>query len=304
MSKVRSPLFYVGDKYKLMPQLMKLFPKNINTFFDVFAGGGSASLYTPAKNFVLNDLDENIIKLHKYLSKELQNPEEFIEHEVSIIDSYGLSHSVDNVFPSNIEVLKAKYKKTYFSKANKDKYTKLRNDFNNDQSRMDLFYLLLVFGFNHMTRFNNDGNFNLPVGNVDWNQNVISALMNYSFFVRTSTYKFKSEDFEKFILNQKLSKGDFLYFDPPYSITLSEYNKMWNENDDARLFDLLDKLNKEGINWGLSNVFSHKGKKNERLIKWSKKYAVYPIKANYISRFDNTIKADTREVYVTNYIMK
>ncbi len=35
----RSPLYYIGDKYKLIPQFMSIFPKNINTFYDVFSGG-------------------------------------------------------------------------------------------------------------------------------------------------------------------------------------------------------------------------------------------------------------------------
>ena len=33
-----------------------------------------------------------------------------------------------------------------------------------------------------------------------------------------------------------------------------------------------------------------------------KKYNEYDIKSNYISRFDNTIKKDSKEIYITNYI--
>ncbi|MBW1606460.1 DNA adenine methylase [Lactobacillus sp. Sy-1] len=300
MTKVRSPLFYVGDKYKLMPQLNKLFPKNINTFYDVFAGGGSSTLYTPAKQYELNDLDEHIISLHKYLSKELQDYSHFVDHELGLIDHYGLSHSAENVLPDNIDEIKKKYKKTYFAKANKDAYIKLRDDYNDDQSRMDLFYLLLVYGFNHMTRFNGSGNFNLPVGNVDWNKNVEDALNNYSFFVKTSKFKFSSMDFEKFVESQDFQTDDFVYFDPPYLISLSEYNKMWNEDTDLRLFNLLDELNKRHVKWGMSNVISHKGNVNTPLMEWGKSYNVYPIKSNYISKFDNTIKKDTKEIYVTN----
>lgn len=36
----KSPLNYVGGKYKLLPQLLPLFPKQINTFYDLFGGGG------------------------------------------------------------------------------------------------------------------------------------------------------------------------------------------------------------------------------------------------------------------------
>ena len=33
---IKSPLNYVGGKYKLLPQILPLFPKNIDTFIDLF----------------------------------------------------------------------------------------------------------------------------------------------------------------------------------------------------------------------------------------------------------------------------
>ncbi|WP_373435434.1 DNA-methyltransferase, partial [Metamycoplasma equirhinis] len=36
---IRSPLYYLGDKYKLMPEILKLFPSEIDKFIDVFSGG-------------------------------------------------------------------------------------------------------------------------------------------------------------------------------------------------------------------------------------------------------------------------
>lgn len=40
MEYVKSPLNYTGGKYKLLPQLLELFPKQVKTFVDLFAGGG------------------------------------------------------------------------------------------------------------------------------------------------------------------------------------------------------------------------------------------------------------------------
>ena len=36
---IKSPLNYIGGKYKLLPQLMRYFPTDINTFVDLFSGG-------------------------------------------------------------------------------------------------------------------------------------------------------------------------------------------------------------------------------------------------------------------------
>ena len=54
---IRSPFFYVGDKYRLMPQLRSLFPRYISTYIEPFAGGGSSFLNTPAERYLVNDID-------------------------------------------------------------------------------------------------------------------------------------------------------------------------------------------------------------------------------------------------------
>jgi DNA adenine methylase len=58
MSKIikkinRSPLFYVGDKYKLMKQLIELFPLSVNNFYEPFTGGGTVFLNIEAKKYFL-----------------------------------------------------------------------------------------------------------------------------------------------------------------------------------------------------------------------------------------------------------
>lgn len=302
MRKVRSPLFYVGDKYKLMPQLTTLMPDNINTYYDMFAGGGSASMAVNAQEFKLNDIDASVIRLHKYLMHELTNVDEFIDKMHRLIDHYGLTCSAIGKVPDNIDEIKKQYKKTYYAKINKTAYLKLRDDYNADQRNYNLLYLLLVFGFNHMTRFNNSGKFNLPVGNVDWNHNVEKALKNYAEFSNNNKITLYNQDFEDFIDDQNLKQNDFVYVDPPYLITFSEYNKLWNEETEKRLYRVLDRLDKQEIHWGLSNVLTHKGRKNTILLNWleNRNYTVYPVESNYISRFDNTIKEDTKEVFVMN----
>ncbi|GAA7638513.1 hypothetical protein JP0138_03590 [Helicobacter pylori] len=92
---IRSPFFYVGDKYKLMPQLNKLFPNNINQFIEPFVGGGSVFLNTKAKRYLANDIDTNIINLHKTLSKF--NTCELFDELSKIIIYYGLSFSFKGI---------------------------------------------------------------------------------------------------------------------------------------------------------------------------------------------------------------
>lgn len=101
--------------------------------------------------------------------------------------------------------------------------------------------------------------------------------------------------------DKHLNNNDFVYLDPPYLISSSEYNKLWNEDKEIELYKFLDELDKKNIKFGISNLLTHKGRENSILKNWMEKYKVYEINSNYISRFDNSIKKDSREVYITNY---
>ena len=89
----RSPLFYVGDKYKLFPEISKYFPQTINRFIEPFTGGGSVFLNVKAKEYFLNDIDTNVINIHKYLVSNAENQTHFFNEINKIIEKYNLSRS-------------------------------------------------------------------------------------------------------------------------------------------------------------------------------------------------------------------
>ena len=296
---VRSPFFYVGDKYKLIEEISSYFPDDIEKFVEPFVGGGSVFMNIDARKFYLNDIDVNVIALHKFLCKSANKLTEFFSRIESLIAEYGLSYSYKE---DRIPVeLKRQYKKTYYAKYNKEAYGQMKRDFN-ESSVADLYvlYLLLIYGFNRMLRFNKNGDFNLPVGNVDFNANVVNALEAYFMQVISKKPKWFNIDYKDFLQKIRLSEKDFVYLDPPYLITFSEYNKLWNEQDEIELLQLLDSLNKRRIRFAISNVTHYKGRCNNLFIDWACKYNVHPIKSNYISYHDNSTK-QISEVLITNY---
>ena len=48
---IASPLNYTGGKYKLLPQLLPLFPNEVNTFVDLFCGGCNVAVNANAKKY-------------------------------------------------------------------------------------------------------------------------------------------------------------------------------------------------------------------------------------------------------------
>lgn len=296
---VRSPLFYVGDKYKLMEEIGKYIPKQISRFIEPFVGGGSVFMNVEADEFLLNDIDANIIAIHKMLCGYASDRQEFYKQVDTIVEQYCLSCSYKkDIVPSE---LKKEFVKTYYARFNKLGYERMRSDYNKSSERsVFMLYMLLIYGFNRMIRFNRSGDFNLPVGNVDLNQNTIKALNDYFKLTTIKKPQWFNLDFEKFIDSIELSANDLVYLDPPYLITFSEYNKYWNEETEKRLLSMLNGLNDKGIRFAISNVTRYKGRENQLFLDWSQNYHSHSIKSNYISYHDNTNKTFT-EVLVTNY---
>lgn len=295
----RSPLFYVGDKYKLVREIRTHFPEQINRMIEPFVGGGSVMMNVEANRYLLNDIDNYVIAIHQMLCGFIGHEDDFFKQLFNLVNKYGLSLSyLGHTAP---EELKQKFPKTYYAKYNKEAYCRLKNDFNNGgKNDMLRLYMLLIYGFNRMLRFNGKGEFNLPVGDVDFNQNTREALDDYFRLLANKQVEWHNQDFREFLGKIAYQKGDLVYLDPPYLITFSEYNKLWNDETECSLLALLDDLNAKGVHFAISNVTHYKGKTNEAFLKWSAHYNSCPIKSNYISFNDNTIKS-FKEILVTNY---
>lgn len=294
---------YTGGKYKILPQILPLFPEEYSRFVDLFCGSGVvginlANTKDEDVEYILNDINENLINIMKTL-KEMDY-KDFVKKIDEIIEKYKLSNTFKNGYDyygvNSSEGL---------SKINKDKYVKLRDDFNNNiftgKDKWIALYVLIVFAFNNQIRFNKEGNFNLPTGKRDFNKSMRNKLKEMSRCLKTYNISLNTESFDSF----KFKQGDFVYCDPPYLISTATYNEngLWTEEDEIKLLGLLDKLNKKGIKFALSNVTEHNNIKNDILIEWSKKYKVHFIEKDYKnSNYQKKAKdSKTREVLITNY---
>ena len=113
-------------------------------------------------------------------------------------------------------------------------------------------------------------------------------------------------DYTQFDLNS-LTSNDFCYFDPPYYLGDASYNENdgWNENKEKELLEYLNRVNKLGIKFALSNVTEHKGLKNTILLDWviENHYTIHNLNHNY-SNSNYHLKNKnqiTQEVLITNY---
>ena len=305
---IQSPLNYTGGKFKLLPQILPLFPENIDLFVDLFCGGCNVGINVKCNRVIYNDLDRNLLYLYntfKNLDKE-----SIFEWIYKIIGKYELSLVSKNGYD---------YYGCESSKGlgdyNREKFLKLRTDFNEKSNNGNLdyyyyimLYVIIVYAFNNQIRFNSKGEFNLPVGKRDFNKNMQQKLSNFIDVIKKQDGLFTCMDFREFNTKQ-LQPDDFVYVDPPYLITCATYNEQggWSENDEQDLLHFLNNLHSQGIRFALSNVLRSKGKENAILIKWlnenSDKYKAIDLNHSYSnSNYQTKDKtSSSEEVLIINY---
>lgn len=283
---IKSPLNYMGGKFKILEHIIPGFPKKINNFVDLFAGGLNVGINVNAKTIYANDQITYLVDLYKF----------FQDTNIKVL--------LDLVY-SRIDYFK-------LSQTNSEGYNKLRSEYNNTKSILDLF-VLTCYSFNHQIRFNSKHEFNTPFGKErsSFNASIERNLVMFCNALHSKNIVLSTHDFRKFDFSV-LSENDFVYCDPPYLITNGSYNdgkrgfRDWTIEEDAALLELLDAMDKKGIMFALSNVFSHKGQTNTALIEWSKRYNVTYIDKTYSNCSYHLKNRDekTVEVLITNYTLK
>lgn len=305
----KSPINYTGNKYRLLEQYKKYFPKEVNNFVDLFTGGATVSINLKAKRIVAIDNNKYVINLLNYLKK--QDYDIIISKIEKMIEKYNLSNSYKYGYSHYKEYVKGN---NGLKKYNEIGYNMLKNDFNklknkNTDKANLMLYLLMIYGFNNDMRFNARGEFNLPTGKTDMNKNNRIKLKEYIEVCKTKNIEFVKSDYQK-VNTSYLGIDDFVYADPPYLITDAVYNETsgWNEKNEEELLRYLDELNNKKIKFALSNVLEKEERENIILKNWIKKnnYFIYDIQYHYRSSSYNKKNRNgkEREVLITNYKME
>ena len=271
----QSPMNYTGNKYKLLPQLLPLFPDadDVATFYDAFCGGLAVSLNVPYTNIHCSDIESPLIRIYEVMRNYDGDFERRIDDALTYFD----------VRPDN-----------------EAGYMAMREFYNTKPEAPILLCALLFTSYNALYRFNSAGEYNAPFGfdKNTFNESKRKCLKDLIAFLKQDTVNVECVSYKKLTP----SSGDFVYCDPPYLITGAAYNDGWGHTQEYELLRWLDSINESGVKFGVSNVLRHQGKVNVPLLNWSKKYIVHELNHKYTA-YANGKHRDfpTQEVYVCNY---
>lgn len=248
-----------------------------------------------ANNIICNDIVSEIIKLFTYW--QINELEILIKNIEDIIIKYSLSQS-------------SVYGYEYYgcnsndglSSYNRESWRQLREEYNKTRD-VRLLYPLIIFTFNNYIKFDEDGNFTAGGCNKrDFNNSLKKKFEDFINKIHKINIQFNNKDF-RYFKTTLFKENDFIYCNPPYLITTATYNKWWIEQDEKDLLAFLDDIHSKNIKFALSNVLESKGKSNDILKEWSKKYNVYYLDKNYSNSNYQRKDGDRKdiEVLITNY---
>lgn len=270
----KSPLNYSGSKDNVVDRIFKHLPYHVPVFVDVMGGAFNIG----ANVFAMDKVVYNEFNPFVYSIMEMINntePQKLVEQVERVVSDFSLK------------------------KKDKENYLKLRTHYNEVEKTSLNLFILQIYAFQNIIRFNNSFGMNTPVGNNEYCDSIRDRILEF---------KPKVENVE--LLNLSYSdinidnypEDTVFYFDPPYFITRAEYNDGrrgfigWNAEEESALLDYLNDLNKKGYKFMLSNVLEHNGKKHHMLNDWIKSHGY-----NVYSIGETGIKYPRKEVLITNY---
>jgi DNA adenine methylase len=143
-----------------------------------------------------------------------------------------------------------------------DYYKEVRQRFNERPNSLDFLFLNRAC-FNGMMRFNSKGLFNVPFCKKPkrfskaYVTKISNQVKNISSIIKLKDYSFIVCDFGELI--KRASCDDIIYCDPPYIDRYSDYFNSWTQDDENRLFEVLNSTKAKFL---LSTWHSNKYRKN------------------------------------------
>ncbi len=228
MKKQRAFLKWAGGKYGLVEDIQRHLPP-ARKLVEPFVGAGSVFLNTDYDQYLLADINPDLINLYNLLKAR---PEEYISEA----------------------------KRWFVAENNrKEAYLSIRAEFNNTDDvmyRSLAFLYMNRFGFNGLCRYNKKGGFNVPFGSYKKPYFPEAELEFFAEKAKKAT--FVCEGYPETF--RRARKGSVVYCDPPYAPLSNTANftsyagNGFTLDDQAALADIAEKTATErGIPVLISN---------------------------------------------------
>lgn len=221
---------WVGGKRQLIPRITELLPNEYNVYYEPFLGGGALYFHLQPRVSYISDINAELINAYQTIKSRVH----------VLID----------------ELKKYENSEEYFLKTRElDRDPKVFAKLSSVERAARFIYLNKTC-FNGLYRVNSKGQFNVPFGGYS-SPNILDEDNLSACSQVLQTANINCESFSSVL--QYATKGDFVYFDPPYvpdgiSSTFTMYTKDgFGAEEQLELVDVCNLLDSRGVKWMLSN---------------------------------------------------
>jgi len=221
--KVKPFLRWAGSKKQLLPVLQSYWKEHHKRYVEPFAGSACFFFSIQPSSAILADINKELIDTFRCVKKR---PKALFEKLSTLKNEKSEYYRIRAICPNSLT----------------------------EVERASRFIYLNRYCFNGLYRTNLKGKFNVPYGGHKTGRLPNLAELKRISKALSKTLLFNC-DFEQVLL--KVEEGDFVYLDPPYSISerrvFNEYSEaIFSKDDIERLKNCLDRLTSEGIEFLVS----------------------------------------------------
>ena len=288
---------WVGGKGRVIKDIETLWPKEFNTYYEPFVGGGAVLFAFLPEKAVINDLNKELINLYKVIESKSSYKR---LREYLLLMEHGHYVTVD----FNDEKQKNQKTSPFYkmiasidrNEKGEDRLLSLKEA--SRELRAARFIFLNKNSFNGLYRVNKSGHYNCPSKHIPTKTFDEDNIKNISKYLKENV-TIRSGSFSKAVSDAK--KGDFVYFDPPYDYEVGTKGfDAYQENGfgisgQLELSILCKELDRKGIKFMVSNH-------NTKLVRdMYKKFNIKVIKVKRLVGGKGAKRDFVEEVLVTNY---
>ena len=214
---------WVGGKRGILETLITNMPSDFDSYYEPFAGGLALYLaLSPLEGHkaFISDLNEDLINLYRVVQKQ---PDELM----ALLDEHASKHDEE-----------------YYYRV------RAMNDLPTAAEKAARFVFLNKTGYNGLMRYNAKGEFNTP-----WGHKANPVQLYSEADIRSAAGAFSNAVIACRTYSMCRPKaGDFVYLDPPYDSTFTDYNAGgFGVGGQVRLAEWCRKLDRRGVKFMLSN---------------------------------------------------
>ncbi len=266
-------LKWVGGKRQLLPEIRKYIPKEYSCYIEPFVGAGAVFMDLKPQTLVINDKNEELIICYQVIKNNVNELIEELKSYENNKEFFLRIRSLDREDSyKNLSKVKKAARIIYLNKT----------------------------CFNGLYRVNQKGYFNVPFGKYA-NPTILDKdnLKEISEYLNSVDVKIFNKDFSNIL--KEVKSGDFVYLDPPYdpiskTANFTGYSKdKFDKDDQKKIKELLDSLNKKGAKWLLSNSCT------DFIKELYKDYTIIEVNASRNVNSDASKRGKIKEVLIKNY---